>query len=135
VLNLNWVKLNLLTDRSIQIGEQQIPLTQRDLLSAAQTQTAIAPAQLLKIMTAAFQVAKDVVVEVETVRSHFAAKLTRTQTEMRSIQTFANSLGVRTSNELAVSQQNLLDFGDRIICDPLGVSDDFGREIEPTIIR
>jgi hypothetical protein len=125
----------LLTDRSIQFGEQQIPLAQRDLLSAAQTQTAIAPAELLKIMTAAFQVAKDVVVEVETVRSHLAAQLTRAQTEMRSIQTLADSLGVRTSNELAVAQQNLLDFGDRIICDPLGVSDEFEQEIEPIIIR
>jgi hypothetical protein len=125
----------LLTGNSIQFGEQQIPLAQRDLLSAAQTQTAIAPAELLKIMTAAFQVAKDVVVEVETVRSHLAAQLTQVQTEMRSIQTLADSLGVRTSNELAVAQQNLLGFGDRIICDPLGVSDEFEREIEPIIIR
>jgi hypothetical protein len=125
----------LLTGNSIQLGEQQIPLAQRDLLSAAQTQNAIAPAKLLEVMTAAFQVAKDVVVAVETARSHLAAKLTRAQTEMRSLQTFADSLGVRTSNELAVAQQNLLDFGDRIICDPLGVSDEFEREIEPIIIR
>lgn len=125
----------LLTGNSIQLGEQQIPLAQRDLLSAAQTQNAISPAKLLEVMTAAFQVGKNVVVEVETARSHLAAKLTRAQTEMRSIQTFANSLGVRTSNELAVAQQNLLDFADRIICDPLGVSDEFEREIEPIIIR
>ena len=125
----------LLTANSIQLGEQQIPLAQRDLLSAAQTQNAISPAKLLEVMTAAFQVGKNVVVEVETARSHLAAKLTRAQTEMRSIQTFANSLGVRTSNELAVAQQNLLDFADRIICDPLGVSDEFEREIEPIIIR
>lgn len=125
----------LLTGNSIQLGEQQIPLAQRDLLSAAQTQNAIAPAKLLEVMTAAFQVAKNVVVAVETAQSHLAAQLTRAQTEMRSIQTFADSLGVRTSNELAVAQQNLLDFGDRIICDPLGVSDEFEREIEPIIIR
>jgi hypothetical protein len=125
----------LLTGNSIQLGEQQIPLAQRDLLSAAQTQNAIAPAKLLEVMTAAFQVAKDVVVAVETARSHLAAQLTRAQTEMRSIQTLADSLGIRTSNELAVAQQNLLDFGDRIICDPLGVSDEFEREIEPIIIR
>lgn len=125
----------LLTGNSIQLGEQQIPLAQRDLLSAAQTQNAIAPAKLLEVMTAAFQVAKDVVVAVETAQSHLAAQLTRAQTEMRSIQTLADSLGVRTSNELAVAQQNLLDFGDRIICDPLGVSDEFEREIEPIIIR
>ncbi len=125
----------LLTGNSIQLGEQQIPLAQRDLLSAAQTQNAIAPAKLLEVMTAAFQVAKDVVVAVETAQSHLAAELTRAQTEMRSIQTLADSLGVRTSNELAVAQQNLLDFGDRIICDPLGVSDEFEREIEPIIIR
>lgn len=125
----------LLTGNSIQLGEQQIPLAQRDLLSAAQTHNAIAPAKLLEVMTAAFQVAKNVVVAVETAQSHLAAQLTRAQTEMRSIQTFADSLGVRTSNELAVAQQNLLDFGDRIICDPLGVSDEFEREIEPIIIR
>jgi hypothetical protein len=125
----------LLTGNSIQLGEQQIPLAQRDLLSAAQTQNAIAPAKLLEVMTAAFQVAKDVVVAVETAQSHLGAQLTRAQTEMRSIQTLADSLGVRTSNELAVAQQNLLDFGDRIICDPLGVSDEFEREIEPIIIR
>ncbi|MCC3533378.1 MAG: hypothetical protein JGK03_04030 [Microcoleus sp. PH2017_25_DOB_D_A] len=125
----------LLTGNSIQLGEQQIPLAQRDLLSAAQTQNAIAPAKLLEVMTAAFQVAKDVVVAVETARSHLAAQLTRAQTEMRSIQTLADSLGIRRSNELAVAQQNLLDFGDRIICDPLGVSDEFEREIEPIIIR
>jgi hypothetical protein len=125
----------LLTGNSIQLGEQQIPLAQRDLLSAAQTQNAIAPAKLLEVMTAAFQVAKDVVVAVETARSHLAAQLTRAQTEMRSLQTLADSLGIRTSNELAVAQQNLLDFGDRIICDPLGVSDEFEREIEPIIIR
>ncbi|MCC3417354.1 MAG: hypothetical protein JGK12_19170 [Microcoleus sp. PH2017_01_SCD_O_A] len=125
----------LLTGNSIQLGEQQIPLAQRDLLSAAQTQNAIAPAKLLEVMTAAFQVAKDVVVAVETARSHLAAQLTRAQTEMRSLQTLADSLGIRRSNELAVAQQNLLDFGDRIICDPLGVSDEFEREIEPIIIR
>lgn len=125
----------LLTGNSIQLGEQQIPLAQRDLLSAAQTQNAIAPAELLKIMTAAFQVGKEAVVEVETARSHLAAKLTRAQTEVLAVQTFADSLGVRTSNELAVAQQNLLDFGDRIISDPLGVSDEFEREIEPIIIR
>ncbi|MEG4323562.1 MULTISPECIES: hypothetical protein [unclassified Microcoleus] len=125
----------LLTGTSIQLAEQQIPLAQRDLLSAAQAQNAITPAELLKVMTAAFQVGKNVVVEVETAQSHLAAQLTRAQTEMRSLQTFADSLGVRTSNELAVAQQNLLDFGDRIICDPLGVSDEFEREIEPIIIR
>lgn len=125
----------LLTGNSIQLGEQQIPLAQRDLLSAAQTQNAIAPAKLLEVMTAAFQVAKDVVVAVETAQSHLAAQLMRAQTEMRSLQTLADSLGVRTTNELAVAQQNLLDFGDRIICDPLGVSDEFEREIEPIIIR
>lgn len=125
----------LLTGNSIQLGAQQIPLAQRNLLSAAQTQNAIAPAKLLEVMTAAFQVAKDVVVAVETAQSHLAAKLTRAQTEMRSLQTLADSLGVRTSNELAVAQQNLLDLGDRIICDPLGVSDEFEREIEPIIIR
>jgi hypothetical protein len=125
----------LLTGRSIQLPAVQTPLAQRGLLTATETANAIAPEQLLAVMTDAFQVAKDVILAVDEAWSRLEPTLANAEAETLSLQTLADSLGQGSLSELIVARQAIASLGISIESDPLGVSADFDKEIKPRIER
>ncbi len=125
----------LLTGASIQLPAVQTPLAQRGLLSASETGNAIAPLALLALMTEAFQVAKDVVLAVDEAWSRLEPTLVAAETQTTSLQNLADSLGMGSLSELSVARQKIASLRQSIETDPLGVSTNFHREIEPLIAR
>lgn len=125
----------ILTGASVQLAVVQIPLAQRGLLSAATTANAIAPDDLLAAMTSAFQSAKDVVVAVDDAWTHLEPSLVNVETEIISLQRLADSLGQGSFNELLAASEQLASLRYRVESDPLGVSADFDREIQPLVTQ
>ncbi|MDF5719739.1 MAG: hypothetical protein PUP91_04450 [Rhizonema sp. PD37] len=125
----------ILTKRSIQFAATQISLAERGLLSAAEITDAIAPQELLVLMTLAFNIAKEAVLAVDEAWLHLEPMLDNAQTEIQTLQKWADSLGVDSLTELADASQKMTFWRQRIESDPLGVSVDFTREIQPLIGR
>ena len=125
----------LLTKPSIQLTVIQTPLAERGLLSAAETSSAIAPQDLLVLMTKAFNVAKEVVLAVDEAWSRLQPLLVEAQAEIQHLQKLADSLGVDSLKELSDVSQKITSLRDSIESDPLGVSADFTTEIQPQIAR
>ncbi len=125
----------LLTCPSIQLTVIQTPLAERGLLSAAETTHAIAPEDLLVLMTNAFNVAKEVVLAVDEAWSRLQPLLIEAQAEIQQLQKLADSLKLDSLKELSDVSQKITSLRDRIESDPLGVSADFTTEIQPQIAR
>ncbi len=123
----------ILTGPSIQLPAVQTPLAQRGLLCAAETASAIAPEKLLMVMTNAFEVARDAVLAVDEAWSRLEPKLISTEAEIISLQKLADSLNIGALSELSVASQKIASLHESIESDPLGVSADFDREIQPLI--
>lgn len=125
----------LLTGPSIQLPASQTPLAHRGLLSAAQTANSMTPEQLLRVMTNAFQVAKNAVLAVDEAWSRLEPILGGAEAEIISVQKWADSLGVGSFSELSAARQKIASLRDSIESDPLGVKADFDQEIQPLIAR
>jgi len=123
----------ILTGQSIQLPAVQTPLLQRGLLSAAVTANAIAPDQLLQVMTNAFEVAKDAVLAVDQAWLALEPTLADAAAEILSLQKLADSLHQDDLRELKMAREAIASLRDHIESDPLGVSSDFDREIKPLI--
>ena len=126
---------DILTGASIQLAVVQIPLAQRGLLSAATSENAIAPNDLLAAMTNAFEVARDAVLAVDQAWLRLDTTLADAEAEIIALQNLAKSLGQDASNELAIARQKIATLRTSIESDPLGVSADFHREIRTPIAR
>jgi hypothetical protein len=123
----------ILTGASIQLSAKQVPLAQRELLSVAETTKAISPQQLLAAMTSAFQIARDAVLAVDAAWLRLEPNLADSNAESISLQKLADSLGQGDLKELAAVRQKIAFLSNLIDSDPLGVSADFDREIQPLI--
>ncbi|WP_055075663.1 hypothetical protein [Pseudanabaena sp. 'Roaring Creek'] len=124
---------NLLNQASIQLPSVITPLAKRELLSAAETSLKITPLQLLVAMIKTYQVAKEVILEVDRVWADLEPQLDIAETEIVNLQRQGESLGIIDPSQLELSQQNLASLRDRIESDPLGTSasfDDINRQID-----
>ena len=104
-------------------------------MSAAEITDAIAPQELLVLMTKAFNISKEAVLAVDEAWSRLEPMLDNAETEIQTLQKWADSLGVDSLTELADAIQKMTSWRERIESDPLGVSVDFTREIQPLIGR
>jgi len=125
----------LLTGASIQLSVVQTPFAHRDLLTAAETTTTIAPAQLLSMMTQRFQAARDVVLAVDAAWLTLDSMLINAETEMRSLQQSADLINQGSLRELVQAHHVIAALHDRIQTDPLGVKLEFEQTIQPLIAR
>jgi len=125
----------ILTKPSIQLAVVQTPLAERGLLTAAETSSAIAPQELLVLMTNAYDVAKQMVLAVDEAWSRLQPMLSNAEVEIQKLQNLANSLGVDSLQELSDLHQKITSLRDTIDSDPLKGSADFTREIQPQIAR
>jgi hypothetical protein len=126
---------HLLTGASIQWAIAKTPFLQRDLLTAAETETTIAPAQLLSVMTHTYQIARDVVLAVDAAWLQLASNLANAEAEMRSLQQSATLIGQNSLQELIQAQRTIENLRDRLESDPLGVQAEFEQTIQPLIER
>ena len=124
----------ILTGPSIDLPSVQTPLVQRGLLTASETAKAIAPEKLLALMNNAFQTAKDAVIAVDEAWLRLPT-LADAEAETISLQQLANSLGIGNLSELSAARQQIASLRASLESDPLGVSADLDREINPLILR
>ncbi|WP_193197382.1 hypothetical protein [Nostoc sp. MG11] len=125
----------LLTGASIELPAVQTPLAQRGLLTGAQKVNAITPALLVEVMTDAFSVARDTLLAVEAAWTDLDLMLTNAETQIRSLQQLAESLGQNSLNELVRSREAIASLRDRIEQDPLGVSGDIEQQLKPLLAQ
>jgi hypothetical protein len=123
----------LLTGMSIQLPSIQTPLAQRDLVSANQQVRAISLAELLDRMSAAFVIARDTFVAVETTWEELESQLITTHQSLAQLQQLAQKLNIATPPALITAQAKFNDLQFQIDRDPLGINRAFVREIAPLI--
>ena len=123
----------LLTGDSIQLAIVQIPLAQRGLLSAAETATAIAPADLLLAMTDAFEVARDAVFAVDAAWTRLEPQLIDMEAEIESLSQQAAELRIEVFQELTIARQSIAKLHASIDHDPLGVTEEMARSLQPLL--
>lgn len=124
---------NLLNQASIQLPSVITPLAKRELLSAAETSLKITPLQLLVAMIKTYQVAKEVILEVDRVWADLEPQLDIAEIEIGNLQRQGESLGLIDTSQLELSRQTLASLRDRIESDPLGTSasfDEINRQID-----
>jgi hypothetical protein len=125
----------LLTGASIQLPVVHTPLAQRGLLTGASKENAVTPAQLLKVMNNAFQVAKDAVLAVDAAWAHLDLMLVDADSQILSLQRLAESLGMGALGELVQAQNAIASLRLNVEEDPLGVNIDWKKQAEPVITR
>jgi hypothetical protein len=125
----------LLTGASIELPVVQKPLAQRGLLTGTEKASAIAPAQLLEIMTNAFSVARDAVLDVDTAWANLDLMLINLEAQICSLQQLAASLGKDSLSELIQANVAIASLRERIEQDPLGVSGDVEQQIKPLLAQ
>jgi hypothetical protein len=125
----------LLIGNSIELPAVHTPLAQRELLTATHTANAIAPAQLLQVMTHAFSMAKDAVLAVDVAWTNLEQILAAAETQIYSWQNLAASLDQNTLNELMQAHNAIASLRTRIEQDPLGVSAEVEQKIQPMLAK
>jgi hypothetical protein len=122
----------LLTQPSIELPPLTNALARRSLLTPAQADRFVAPEQLLAGMTRGFELSK-VILEVDAAWSRLDTTFGAAADQIQSLQQQAQSLDIGPVPELDETQQKLAALRVRMERDPLGVSIDFARQIEPEV--
>ncbi len=124
----------LLTGASIELPIVQTPLSQRELLTGANT-TKITPAQLLEVMQNAFSVARDAVLAVDDAWTHLHVMLADAEAQIFSLQNLALSLNQDCQSELIEAASALEFLRPSIEEDPLGTSAVFQEQVQPMLAQ
>ncbi|KAM3090740.1 hypothetical protein ACKFKG_28040 [Phormidesmis sp. 146-35] len=124
-----------LTDVWIQLSVERLPPSQRNFLTQEGAISTISPAQLLTVMLAVFQTAKEVMLAVDVAWSAIDLKLSTAETELRSLRQSANLLEQTIIVGLTQAEQAIATIQAQIAQDPLGVHDQFEQTIQPLITQ
>lgn len=111
----------LLNTSSIILPSVEIPLAQRNLLSATETCASLTPSQLLATMVLAFDRARDVVLAVDAAWCQWEPNLLQWGAQLRSIQQQAIALEISVP-ELTHLEAQLQQMQQQIDSDPLGTT-------------
>lgn len=109
----------LLTEESIQLPGTQIPLVQRGLLSAQETQAAIAPSALLDAMTLTFEQAKTIVLRVDAAWNTGYQSTIALDSELAILHDRAQG-GLDFKTEISTLQSAIVPLQQQFEADPLG---------------
>ncbi|NEU71972.1 hypothetical protein PI95_005115 [Hassallia byssoidea VB512170] len=130
----------LLTGASIELPMVQTPLSQRELLTGAETTTKITPAQLLEVMQNAFSVARDAVLAVDDAWTHLDVMLADAEAQIFSLQNLAISLNqdcqselIQAASALAKLAEGIASLRQSIEQDPLGTIAVFQQHVQPML--
>lgn len=111
----------LLNTSSIILPSVEIPLAQRNLLSATETCDRLTPSQLLATMVLAFDRARDVVLAVDAAWCQWEPNLLQWGAQLRSVQQQAIALEISVP-ELTHLEAKLQQMQQQIDSDPLGTT-------------
>jgi len=111
---------DLMTQPSIELTNDEIPLRDRQLLQQRQSTTRCTADELLQLMSDAFQRAKDTVVAIGTAWDELTPRLAAVRAAL------PNLAGV----DLAAVERHADALGEKLVTDPLAVTDDAIRELE-----
>ena len=125
----------LLCGPSISLPSDRTPLAQRGLLSASESERTITPERLLAVMTETFEGVRDAVFAVDAAWARLEPGLAACDTEITTLQRYAEALGEGTLTELTTARQKAEALHLRIEGDPLGAGIDFDAEITPLLQR
>jgi hypothetical protein len=123
-----------LTDPWIQLSVDRLPLSQRNFLTATGSIATVSPDQLLTVMTNVFQIAKEVVLSVDTAWLELNLKLANAEADVRSLQQSADLLG-QTLVELTQVEQAIATIWTQLPQDPLGARYQFEQTLQPLIAQ
>jgi hypothetical protein len=124
----------LLTGASIELPMLQTPLSQRELLTGANT-TKITPAQLLEVMQNAFSVAREAVLAVDEVWTQMYVMLADAEAQIFWMQNLAISLNQDCQSELIQAASAIASLRISIEQDPLGTSAVFQEQVQPMLAQ
>lgn len=119
----------LLTGPSIKLPAKQIPLAQRGLLTAAETDDAITPADLLRAMSGAFEAAKQAVLIVENAWDKLLPGVTTASEEFASLVRLSKELALEPDAEMIALHERIRRYKTMVLSDPLGMTDTFDRDV------
>ncbi|MBD2195557.1 MULTISPECIES: hypothetical protein [Calothrix] len=125
----------LLIGASIDLPAVHTPLAQRELLSATHTVNAIAPGELLQVMTHAFSVARDAVLAVDEAWNHLDNILADAESQIYALQNSAEFLDSQVIDELVQIQTAIASLRQRVEEDPLGVRVEVEQQIQPMLVK
>lgn len=125
----------LLTGASIHLSVMQTPLAERELLSATQQPNAIAPGQLLQVMTQTFSLARDAVLAVDAAWANLEFILKDAELQILLGQNLTESLNQGFCSELVQAREVIASVQGRIEQDPLGVSAEIDGQIKPLLAQ
>jgi hypothetical protein len=134
--------IQLLTGDSIELPMVQTPLSQRELLTGAETTTKITPTQLLQLMQNAFSVARDAVLAVDDAWTQMEVMLADAEAQIFSMQNLAASLNqdcqselIQAASALAKLAEGIASLRQGIEQDPLGTSAVFQQHVQPMLAK
>lgn len=127
--------IQLLTGDSIELPMVQTPLSQRELLTGAETITKITPTQLLQLMQNAFSVARDAVLAVDDAWTQMEVMLADAEAQIFSMQNLAISLNQDCQSELIQAASTIASLRQSIEQDPLGTSEVFQQHVQPMLAK
>lgn len=119
----------LLTGPSIKLPATQIPLAQRGLLTAAETDDCMTPSDLLRAMSDAFEAAKRVVIEVDEAWDRLLPGVAAADEGLRVLLQLTAELALEPSAELTELQTKIRRYKALVVSDPLGTVAGFDREV------
>lgn len=119
--------IDILNGKSIQLETTVLPASQIGLLSPAEQNYCVTPADLLSTMQSAFDQVRDQVLAIDYAWATLESKLLNSLAEIEALEAQGADLS------LAKVQLDLLQ--DQIYADPLGVSDEFEQHIAPLIAQ
>jgi len=126
--------VQLLTGASIELPMVQTPLSQRELLTGANTNK-MTPAQLLEVMQNAFSVAREAVLAVDDAWTQMDVMLADAEAEIFSLQNLALSLNQDCQSELIQAASAIASLHQSIEQDPLGTSSVYQQQVKPMLAQ
>lgn len=125
----------ILTGASIELPVRQTPLFHRELLTVSQQANAIAPVELLQVMTQAFSVARDAVLAVDAAWANLDIIIQDAEWQVLELQNLAVSLDQGNCIQLVQAREAIASLKTKIEQDPLGVSADIDQQIKPLLAQ
>lgn len=125
----------ILTGASIELPVRQTPLFHRELLTVSQQANAIAPVELLQVMTQAFSVARDAVLAVDAAWANLDVIIQDAEWQVLELQNLAVSLDQGNCIQLVQAREAIASLKTKIEQDPLGVSADIDQQIKPLLAQ
>jgi class 3 adenylate cyclase len=123
----------MLFGASVRLPARQVPLAQRGLLQAGETDETITPDDLLRAMEHAFDAAKNVVLAVDDVWQRVVPRLDERECEAEALAERARPRDAAAAEALDAVGAKIRSLRELADTDPLGIASDFDGDVVPAL--